>query len=285
MSTRAAHPYDAVNCAALPTALIESELFGHERGAFTDARERRIGIMEAADGGTILLDEVGALHVRHQAKLLTFLDSMTFKRVGGNRSITIDVRIISATSEDLAYAIRRRRFLDALYYRLAYSVIDIPPLAERRDEIPALVEYILQELQYSHPSKHSATIEADAMTYIQSQPLHGNIRELRYVVRRAARRAGARPISIDDLSFWHPGSIPEMTNGASPELATRQWGQQKRSQVRTIGQEVLIEVLRQEKGNKRAVARRLGMSPTTLYRLLTKYRLQHAAERVNGTDL
>ena len=276
LSKRSRSEYVSVNCAALPSNLIESELFGHERGAFTDARERRVGMLEAGAGGTVLLDEIGMLPIQSQAKLLTFLDSMTFRRVGGTTPITIDTRIISATAEDLSPAVSRPRFLDALYYRLAGSLIEVPPLATRRDEIPNLVEYFLREVHHASGSSTVEMPESDAMEFIQSQPFPGNVRELRFAIRRAASRASGKPISLAHLSFWKTVQgkvhVYNLTSErAAPVGSSRE--QQPRRRNRCVDREELLAALTYERGNKRAAARRLGISPTTLYRCLAHHKL------------
>src|ERR1051326_2792388 len=184
-SARHAQPFIIVNCAAISEQLLESELFGHEAGAFTDAKARRIGRFELAHNGTIFLDEVGDMSINLQAKRLRVLQQKTFQRVGGKETITVDVRVIAATHRDLKLAILEKEFREDLYYRLNVAVIQVPPLRERREDIPSLVDYFMHRYGTELVSNPEPQIHADALECLQEISWPGNVRELENVVRRA----------------------------------------------------------------------------------------------------
>jgi DNA-binding NtrC family response regulator len=184
-SARHAKPFIIVNCVAISEQLLESELFGHEAGAFTDAKARRIGRFEQADQGTLLLDEVGDMGINLQAKLLRVLQQKTFQRVGGKETITVNVRVLAATHRDLKLAIREKEFREDLYYRLNVAVIHVPPLRERREDIPGLVDYFMHRYGTELVGNPEPQIHADAVECLQDMSWPGNVRELENVVRRA----------------------------------------------------------------------------------------------------
>src|SRR5580765_3685500 len=197
-SDRAKAPFIAINCAAIPETLLESELFGHERGAFTGADSRRIGRFEQAQGGTIFLDEIGDMNLQLQAKLLRVLQEKTIQRVGGKETIPIDVRIIAATHRDLEAAIHERLFREDLFYRLNGMTITLPPLSQRTEDIPDMIRYFLRrygpEVGVASPS-----ITPEAIAFLQSQPWPGNVRELENVVRKALLFARDYTIGVDHV--------------------------------------------------------------------------------------
>jgi two-component system response regulator AtoC len=197
-SPRADRPFIKVNCAALSPTLLESELFGHEKGAFTGAVARRAGRFEQADGGTLFLDEIGDLDVDLQAKLLRVLQTGQFERVGGNEMVRVNVRVLAATHRDLSSLIRAGRFREDLYYRINVVTIQLPPLRDRRDDIPLLAEHILVRLarKYGWPQ---LALAPETMHYLAEQPWPGNVRQLQNVLTRAAILARGRPIDPDDL--------------------------------------------------------------------------------------
>lgn len=197
-SNRAGKPFVAFNCAAIPEALLESELFGHERGAFTGAEARKIGRFEQAHGGTIFLDEIGEISLSTQTKLLRVLQEKSIQRLGGKDDIALDVRIVAATNRDLEQAIAQKEFREDLYYRLNVAVIRVPPLRERREDIPLLVHYFF--------SRHSVELDVpapgiteEAMEYLKSQPWPGNVRELENIARKALLAARGYTIGIDTV--------------------------------------------------------------------------------------
>ncbi len=198
--SRASMPLVEVNCAAIPGELIESELFGHEKGAFTGANAKRVGKFEQADGGTLFLDEIGDMSLSAQAKVLRALQESKITRVGGDKEIKVNVRIIAATNKDLRQEIANGNFREDLFHRLSVIVIHVPPLAQRRTDIPLLAEKFLQDIanEYGSPVKD---LTPDAMDYLQSLPWTGNVRELRNVVERLVIMCGDE-ISLDDVKLY-----------------------------------------------------------------------------------
>ena len=204
-SPRAGHPIVEVNCAAIPSELIESELFGHEKGAFTSAVKQRIGKFEQANGGTIFLDEIGDMSLSAQAKVLRALQENKITRVGGDKEIKVDVRVIAATNKDLRQQIARNKFREDLYHRLAVIIVNVPPLDDRRDDIPLLVEHFNKAIceEYGTTPKK---IAPKAMEALQSVDWTGNIRELRNVVERLIILSGEEISEADVLSYVIPSS-------------------------------------------------------------------------------
>lgn len=244
-SRRAAKPFVAVNCAALPETLAESELFGHERGAFTGAERQRIGRLEEASAGTLFLDEVGDLSAAVQAKLLRALEEHLVRRVGGTRDIPVDFRLIAATNRDLADG----DFRSDLYFRLAVVRLEIPPLRERADDIPHLARHLLARLA----TKHGAAVPPltdGALDALRQHRWPGNVRELRNVLERALVLRGAEPIRASDLAL-------------APAA------QSLHASLDEVEKERVLEALRQAHGNRETAAKLLGVSIRTLY-----YRLQ-----------
>ncbi len=247
----------AINCAAIPETLMESELFGHEKGAFTGATQARPGKFELAAGGTLFLDEVGELPLALQAKL--FLQERTFERLGGRREIRADVRIIAATNRDLGSEIREKRFREDLYYRLNVFPIHLPPLRERRDGLPVLTEYLVLRAA-QQIGRTVSRVEQEVHAAFAGYDWPGNIRELQNVIERAVILSSGR-ITLSDL----------------PELIRRPV---KRTAVTTDGnlqdleREAILEVLAQCDGNRRLAAERLGISKRTLQYRLKAYGLE-----------
>lgn len=197
-SDRAAAPFIAINCAAIPEALLESELFGHERGSFTGADARRIGRFEQANGGTIFLDEIGDMNANLQAKLLRVLQEKTVQRVGGRENVPVDVRIIAATHRDLEAAIRERLFREDLFYRLSVVTIKLPPVSQRSDDIPDMITYFLRRYG-PEAGVPSPSITPEAIAFLQSQDWPGNVRELENTVRKALLFARDYTIGVDHV--------------------------------------------------------------------------------------
>ena len=265
LSPRAKRPFLAVNCAALEPQLAESELFGHERGAFTGAGQQKRGLVEAADGGTLFLDEIGELSLAVQAKLLTFLDTRAFRRVGGIRNLSADVRIIAATNTNLEAAVEQGAFRADLYYRLRVMPIYIPPLRERKEDLRGLVEQIVSELPRRGAS--APVVLEEALAAIERYPWPGNLRELRNALERAALLARGAPISIEHL----PGEVralPEVTApGASLEDLERRH---------------ILDVLERAGGHRSRAAAALGISRSTLNRKLDALGVPKARPRRPG---
>ena len=197
-SDRAKAPFIAVNCAAIPETLLESELFGHERGAFTGAELRRIGRFEQADRGTIFLDEIGDMTPGTQVKLMRVLQERSSNASAAKRPISVDVRVIAATHRDLEAAIAAKQFREDLYYRLSVVVITLPPLRERREDIPELVQYFLRK-HAAEMGVRSPSIHADAVQFLQAQNWPGNVRELENVVRKVLLMAQGYTINVDHV--------------------------------------------------------------------------------------
>jgi len=247
-SPRRRGPMVKVNCGALPPTLVESELFGHEKGAFTGAVARRIGRFELADGGTLFLDEISELPPDAQTKLLRVLQEREIERVGGTKPVRIDVRIIAATNRDLAAEVREGRFRDDLYFRLAVFPIRIPPLRERREDIPALVESIVR--------RFGRTIDEDVVPYLQAYEWPGNVRELENVLERAAVLARDSIIHVSDL--------PELSTTTPAEEASL------KERVNAYERSIIEEALKRAGGNQSEAARLLATSRATLqYRMKT----------------
>jgi DNA-binding NtrC family response regulator len=199
LSTRSRKPFIAINCAAIPEALLEAELFGHTRGAFTGAVHGRVGRIEAADGGTLFLDEIGEMPLSLQSKLLRFVESGELQRVGDNETVKVDVRIIAATHQPLAQHTQAGSFRADLYYRLAVFLVRTPALIEHLDDLPLLVDHFVMKMGRSMPVKH---IGDDVMSKLKAHPWPGNVRELEHVLERAAILAGDEAVlTVDDIDF------------------------------------------------------------------------------------
>jgi DNA-binding NtrC family response regulator len=205
-SARAAKPFMNITCSALPEALLESELFGHERGAFTGADRQKRGLLETADGGTVFLDEIGEMVPGLQAKLLRFLEEKTFKRVGGAVDIRVDVRVIAATNRNLQDEVKQGRFRDDLFYRLNVLPIALPPLRERRDDIPRLVNFYVDAYNTEF-KKRVRGVSPEAMLHLQKRAWPGNVRELRNAVERAMLLSDGDTLTIDDVAGGPAGPV------------------------------------------------------------------------------
>jgi DNA-binding NtrC family response regulator len=256
-SERASGPFIPVNCAAIASELVESELFGHERGSFTGAAAARRGAFEEASGGTIFLDEIGELSLDLQAKLLRTLESGEIKRVGASKPFRVDARVVSATHRDLRAAVKRGSFREDLYYRLAVIRVELPPLRRRPGDVPLLAEHFLRTLAPrggSRPTFHPAALER-----LSRHPWPGNIRELRNVLARALLLRRGAVIGASDLAF--DGDPPPDASPASPgsdsfDLAGKTLAQ--------IEEEAIRRALLRHGGNRRAAARELGIARSTV---------------------
>jgi DNA-binding NtrC family response regulator len=258
-SPRAGRPLVTVNCAALTETLLESEVFGHEKGAFTGAVSAKPGLVEVAEGGTLFIDEIGEMEPGLQAKLLRVLEDGTFRRVGGTQEVHADVRVVAATNRDLAQELKAGRFRDDLYYRLNVVAIELPPLRERREDIPELVEHFLATRPVG-PLR--SRVSPEAMQALMSYDWPGNVRELANVLERAQILAEGHVITPDDL--------PEVLSASAPEGEA--YGDPRHLSV--VQRQHVRAVLHQEKGNKVHAARALGISRRSLYRLIEKYGLE-----------
>ncbi len=248
-------PFLAINCAALPDELLESELFGHEKGAFTGAAGRRHGLLELAHEGTLFLDEVAEMTPAMQAKLLRALDRGEIRRLGGDRTLHVDVRVIAATNKDLTRAVATGEFRHDLYYRLGVVVIEVPPLRERVEDIPLLVEHFVQ--QAVGPEQRPVKLSSDAMTLLTRYPWPGNVRELRNVIERLTVLSSGSEITAADVSL-HVGTATPGGETGLPSLGE-------------IERRHIVKVLQHTGGNRARAAKILGIDPKTLYNKLKSY--------------
>ena len=216
-SSRAEGPLVEVNCAAIPSELIESELFGHEKGAFTGATKQRIGKFEQADGGTLFLDEIGDMSLDAQAKVLRALQENRISRVGGDRSIPVDVRVVAATNRDLLQRVDENRFREDLYHRISVILVHVPPLRERRGDIPGIAEYILGQVMRRN-GMDGKSFSDDALDALRRQEWRGNVRELRNVVERLLILSDGDVISAEDVDRY---VVPGGSSGAPVGLIDR----------------------------------------------------------------
>ncbi|WP_029215218.1 sigma-54-dependent transcriptional regulator [Kallotenue papyrolyticum] len=266
-SSRRNGPMISVNCAALPDTLLESELFGHEKGAFTSAVAQRKGRFELANNGTIFLDEVGELSLTAQKKLLRVLQEGTFERVGGTATIKVDVRVITATNRDLEEEVRKGTFREDLYYRLNVINIHMPPLRERKEDIPLLIEYFLNKYRYT-PASPPTRISEEAIAKMMAYDWPGNVRQLENEIRRAVVYAQGKVITSDLLSL-EPGravvefDIAQAVRDRVPLEAL----------LRDVERSMLSEALRQCDGDRSAAAERLGLTAAALDKRLKTYGL------------
>ena len=283
-SSRRAGPFVAVNCAALPETLLESELFGYEKGAFTGAAGRKEGRFELADGGTLFLDEVADLSPVTQPKILRVLQEGEFERVGGTKTIRVDVRIVTATNQDLATLVREKRFREDLFYRLNVITIVAPPLRDKREDIPVLAEHFLR-VYAAKNNRRLDGVSDEAMACLEAYSWPGNVRELENVMERAVVLARGARIELADL----PDSVverPVMMVAGSESSSAEPGGPERFFKIRVgtplaeIEQRVLEETLRMTKGNKALTARILGIDPTTVFRKLRA----GEAEKSGGTE-
>jgi two-component system response regulator AtoC len=263
-SVRSRRPFIIVNCAALPPGLLESELFGHERGAFTGAINQKIGKFEAAEGGTVFLDEIGELPLALQPKLLRVLQEHTFERIGGTVSIHADVRIVAATNRSLEEDVEEKSFRADLFYRLNAFTIQLPPLRERRSDILPLAEYFLERYaDRNHVIMPGLT--EDAILCLQQYSYPGNVRELEHLMERASVQAGGRAITADQIQ----GHLLNTTSSKDTQTKTEQMLSLPFHESVAQWEKYLIErALELSNGNKSDAARRLGIHRRLLYEKL-----------------
>ena len=267
-SDRAAGPYFMINCAAIAPELAESELFGHEKGAFTGAPARKRGLLELAEGGSLLMNEIGELSLPLQAKLLTFLDTRKFTRVGGEKQISVDARLIIATNRDLQEEVEAGRFRPDLFYRINVIAIPVPALRERTEDIPGLVRAILSQLRTELRIEDRPVIGPGVMKALKNHSWPGNVRELRNVLERALIVSSGRSVDLGGIQLQClVNSVPagESCTLSLPLGATLQQA------TDSIARVLCIAALDRSGGNKRTAARDLGISRDTLYRYLQKF--------------
>ncbi|ACF13200.1 two component, sigma54 specific, transcriptional regulator, Fis family [Chloroherpeton thalassium ATCC 35110] len=309
-SSRAAKPFVEMNCAAIPENLLESELFGHEPGAFTDARSKKLGLFEYADGGTIFLDEIGDMPLATQAKILKVLETKEFRRVGGLRDIKSDVRVVAATNKDLSFEIDRGNFREDLYYRLQVVPIDIPPLRERKEDILHLANFFLEMTGRS--MRKRLELSGDAASALLSYTWKGNVRELKNVIERAVivTPNGSR-ILPEHLAF-KPMSVAELAKKSEeflipkPDYEARQAEQQRQAEQRSNGlsfslskfydgfslkahleqieRQYLLDALEKTGGNQLQAAKLLGIERHVLRYQMKKYEIDDPRNSKNSDD-
>ena len=252
-SPRANRPFVAVDCSGLAETLFESELFGHEKGAFTGALARKAGLVEAAAGGTLFLDEVGDIPLGLQVKLLRLLETGAFRRVGGLEPLHADFRLIAATHRDLSRLVREERFRSDLYYRIAAFPVRLPPLRERREDIPLLAQSLLAR----QPAGRANALSESAMACLGRYDYPGNVRELRNILERASLLADGNVIGVADLPAEVRDAAPPPEGGKEPPL-------------RSAERQALQAALDAHRGSRRKLAESLGISERTLYRKLER---------------
>jgi DNA-binding NtrC family response regulator len=263
-SKRAKGPFFAINCAAVAHELAESELFGHEAGAFTGARGRKRGLLELAEGGTLLLNEIGELSLPLQSKLLTFLDTRSFPRVGGEKSISVNARLMAATHRDLEEEVAKGRFLQSLFYRLNVFSIRVPPLRERSTDIPVLIREIMERLAAEMQLMEIPELDASALSSLSHYSWPGNVRELRNVLERALMLSQDGNLKL---------SLPKLNGGEEDWSCTVVFpGDRNLHEVMNeITHLLCSEALRRSSGSKKTAARLLGISRDSFYRYMKNY--------------
>lgn len=289
-SDRADKPFIAVNCAAIPDTLLESELFGYERGAFTGAQARRIGRFEQAQGGTIFLDEIGDLNANTQGKLLRVLQEHTIQRLGSEADIPVDVRVLAATHRDLETAIKEREFREDLFYRLSVVTISLPPLSQRTEDIPDLTKYFIHrygvELGLDSPS-----IQPEAISFLQSQPWPGNVRELENVVRQALLQARPFGIGLEHAQRVlaktrkpmeasqqnHAAYVAELLSRAQSGDVTDAYSRM----ITDLEPELFRQAVQLTQGNQSRIARWLGVSRMKVREKILQFGLDPRREERN----
>jgi DNA-binding NtrC family response regulator len=265
LSPRRAGPFLAMNCAALPETLIESELFGHEKGAFTGAAERRAGYFELANGGTLLLDEIGEMPIVTQAKLLRVLEERKIRRLGGSREIEVDVRIVAASNRDLREGIAKGTFREDLYFRLNVFEVNLPPLRDRREDIPLIARALLDGLNKRHECRVT-DLSPEVQALFAGYAWTGNVRELRNILERAVILAGEGLIRPQHLPPGFAGLPNRQVETSGSEVTLRPG-----VTVEEAERQLILMTLRHTDGNRARAAELLGLSVKTLFNKLKQY--------------
>jgi two-component system NtrC family response regulator len=265
-SPRKDKPFIAVNCAALNENLLESEIFGHEKGAFTGADKQRIGRFELADGGTLFLDEVGDLPLSTQVKLLRVLQEQKFERVGSSKTISVDVRVIAATNRDLSLLIQEGKFRDDLYYRLNVVTIEIPPLRQRREDVKPLIEFYSRK--FSEETKFPfLSFSKEAVDKLLKYDYPGNVRELENIIHRAVVLSRGELVTTDEIA----GNLDIQPS----EQELQSSGMDLNRQVEQLEKKLVMKALDETKGNQTQAANLLGISERNLRYRLNKWGLKN----------
>ena len=268
-SARAGKPFMNITCSALPESLMESELFGHERGAFTGADRQKRGLLETADGGTVFLDEIGEMTPGLQAKLLRFLEEKTFKRVGGSVDIKVDVRVIAATNRNLQEEVKQGKFREDLFYRLNVLPIALPPLRERADDIPRLVEFYVEVYNLEF-KKRIKGVTPEAMAQIRKHPWPGNIRELRNAIERAMLLSDGPMLDTGDFSA---GGAVAVRLGGSVELPAAGLD------LEELERSLVVQALERTGWNQTKAAALLGLNRDQIRYRVEKFQLERAGRK------
>ena len=293
-SLRAQAPFLIINCVAIPETLLESELFGFEKGAFTGATHRRVGKIEQANGGTVFLDEIGDMPVSLQAKILRLLQEKSVERLGGRETIPVDVRIITATNRDLEKAVATGKFREDLYYRIKVVTIQLPSLSDRREDIPLLLEYFLAR-QASDLGVENPGITPEALGLLKSYAFPGNVRELENIIKKVLIFNRGTPIAREDVSLAldekSPSFQAEQPDG---DAALQQWAQHILTRrptenlfdtcVDQVARILVLEALNLTAGNRSQAAKLLGLSRPTLHAKIEKYQLEIKTSVQNPTS-
>ena len=279
-------PFIAINCGAIPDSLQESEFFGHEKGSFTGADHSRVGKLEYANHGTLFLDEVGEMSQEMQVKLLSFLQDKTFERVGGNKKINVDLRIISATNRKLEKEIQTGKFREDLYYRLVVYPITIPPLRDRREDVPIMVNHFLKKYKNEIP-KIITTVSSSVMEALMRYDWQGNVRQLENSIYRAMVATRTETIEIDNLPVeiqnYRPNKLEDsitdnkpanMTSPQENALLSNAPPPSANLTMEEVEKQTLVKALKNASGNVEQASKLLGVSRATFYRKIKKYKIQ-----------
>jgi DNA-binding NtrC family response regulator len=261
-SVRREKPFLTITCTAIPETLLENELFGHERGAFTDAKATKPGLLEVADGGTVFLDEIGDMPMSLQAKLLSVLEDKTFKRLGGVTDVEVDIRVVAATNKDLEAEVKSGRFRTDLYFRLNTFPISIPPLRERRDDLPILARFFVDKFNREF-NKQVTEIDEGALEALRNHPWPGNVRELRNAVERAMILGQGPRLASGDFAF--------SLAGAEPAGSTRFRLPDEGLDMDALERDLVRQALERSGGNQKQAAELLGMTRDQIRYRLEKY--------------
>ncbi len=267
LSNRSGKPFIEVNCAAIPEELIESELFGHEKGAFTSAVAQKKGKFDLADKGTIFLDEIGDMSLRTQAKILRVLQEKSFERVGGTELITVDARVIAATNKDLKDEVAKGAFREDLFYRLNVIPFHVPPLRERREDIPFLIDHFLREFA-RETAREVLEVNNEAMDVLVNYDWPGNVRELKNLIERLVIMAPSQRITAEDIPAYIRGAVP----GQARDLFRSDLLKEAR---RDFEKEFIVRKLKEFGGNIARTAEAIGIERSHLYRKIKSYGIEH----------
>ncbi|MEW6379202.1 MAG: sigma-54 dependent transcriptional regulator [bacterium] len=272
-SGRAGNPFIDISCSALPNSLMESELFGFERGAFTDAKSRKAGLVELADGGTLFLDEIGTLDLAMQAKLLRFLEQRSFRRIGGIKDISVNISVIAATNNELGRMVEEGSFRHDLYYRLNVFLIRVPPLRRRKEDIPLLIQHFIDKFNQDF-HKNVQGIHPDALRIAMDYDYPGNIRELKNIVERAMIMEEGNVITASSLDFFKTSrSDDQPLHQLAAEDGKEEGRTGTRLKLEEMERHYILEILRETGGNKAHAAAILGIARSTLFKKIKEYQL------------